>query len=350
MTSRSDYEIWLMKWLGEKSDNNQEEELHAFLSGNPDIRETPGGPELQKENHNFPNKSSLLKTSGDLPDDQFDYLCAAMVENDLGPEGEKELLDITSGDKERRKTFEIFRKSKLIAGKYVYYNKNLLKKKTALQRFLLPAISSAAGIALLMAVFLQGNNEHVINVPDNNTREISQFNPGIPNPQNNPASPNFPDLKREEKGLSGVTGVKPSSVDIAGVQPYQAEKDRESYPAFQSHFIPAAAVVFIEGLPDLTTALIPIRYPELYAINDERPRVEKFLTRAYRELLLGEKDDRPLNRYELAKGGVNGLNRILGWEMAVLPEGNDEGDIESFRFSSKILNFNVPLKKNEDRR
>lgn len=347
MRTRSDYEIWLKKLLEGEAGSHPEEELHAFLSGDPDPEKT-GGLKLQNEDHKFRNKSSLRRSSRDLPDDQFDYLCTAMVEKDLSPEGEKELLDIISEDKERQRTFEIFSKTRLIPGKYGYNGKFLLKRKTALQRFLLPAISSAAGIALLVAVLIRGNNEHVADGGGvNDIKDNFQYRSGIPGAQNNLAARNSPviNISPRENDADDRNGVTPKA------KPDQVLQERVSYPALGRHFVPAVAGVFIEGIPDPGTDLVAIQTrTELLAVYDERPRVEKFLTRAYRELLLGEKGDRPLNRYELAKGGVNGLNRILGWEMAVKPDGNDDGVIESFQFSSKILNFSVPLKNNDDSR
>ena len=55
----------------------------------------------------------------------------------------------------------------------------------------------------------------------------------------------------------------------------------------------------------------------------------------------------PLKAYELAKAGVSGLDKLLGWEMALDERKDANGLLKSVYFSSKILKFNTPIKKPE---
>jgi hypothetical protein len=83
--------------------------------------------------------------------------------------------------------------------------------------------------------------------------------------------------------------------------------------------------------------------------DDGRPRFGRLLAKAFRQKILKENTtkDSPLKAYEIAEAGVSGLNKLLGWEMA-LDERNDEnGKLKSVYFSSKILKFNAPIKNSE---
>ena len=55
----------------------------------------------------------------------------------------------------------------------------------------------------------------------------------------------------------------------------------------------------------------------------------------------------PLKGYEIAKAGVTGLNKLMGWEMALNERKDVEGNLKSVYFSSKLLKFNAPVKKSE---
>jgi hypothetical protein len=54
-----------------------------------------------------------------------------------------------------------------------------------------------------------------------------------------------------------------------------------------------------------------------------------------------------LKAYEIAEAGVSGLNKLLGWEMALDERKDENGKLKSVYFSSKILKFNAPVKNSE---
>jgi hypothetical protein len=85
------------------------------------------------------------------------------------------------------------------------------------------------------------------------------------------------------------------------------------------------------------------------AVDIERSSVGKFLSRTYRNLILNEEaaTDLPIKGYEIAEGGINGLNKLFGWEMALQKTNDENGDLQSLYFSSKMLKFNAPVKKSE---
>jgi hypothetical protein len=83
--------------------------------------------------------------------------------------------------------------------------------------------------------------------------------------------------------------------------------------------------------------------------DDEQSNISKFIARTFREKILKEKTakDSPLKVYEIAEAGVSGLNKLFGWEMALDQKTDANGELNSVYFSSKLLKFNAPVRKNE---
>jgi hypothetical protein len=86
--------------------------------------------------------------------------------------------------------------------------------------------------------------------------------------------------------------------------------------------------------------------------EEERTKIGRFIAKTIREKFLREKTpaDNPLKGYEIAKVGVAGLNKLMGWEMALDERKDPEGNLKSVYFSSKLLKFNAPVKKTESPR
>jgi hypothetical protein len=99
-----------------------------------------------------------------------------------------------------------------------------------------------------------------------------------------------------------------------------------------------------------SAALITANYPVAKQIEVvEMSNVARFVTKFFREKILHEKVARetPLKGYEIAEAGVAGLNLLFGWEMALNEKNDENGELTSVSFSSKILKFNAPVKKTE---
>ena len=93
-----------------------------------------------------------------------------------------------------------------------------------------------------------------------------------------------------------------------------------------------------------SSSIIPVQEED-----DGRSRLGKFIAKTFREKILKEKaaKDSPLKIYEIAEAGVSGLDKLLGWEMALDERKDENGELKSVYFSSKILKFNAPIKKTE---
>jgi hypothetical protein len=83
--------------------------------------------------------------------------------------------------------------------------------------------------------------------------------------------------------------------------------------------------------------------------DEYRSRLGRFIAKTFREKILKEKaaNDSPLKVYEIAEAGVTGLDKLLGWQMALDEKKDANGELKSVYFSSRILKFTAPIKKSE---
>ena len=79
----------------------------------------------------------------------------------------------------------------------------------------------------------------------------------------------------------------------------------------------------------------------------EKPGFNEFVAKIFRTKILKSKipETGSIKAYEFAYAGINGLNRLLGWQMSLQKTKDEKGDLKSLYFSSKILKFNAPVKK-----
>jgi hypothetical protein len=106
--------------------------------------------------------------------------------------------------------------------------------------------------------------------------------------------------------------------------------------------------------------LVEIEFPNIpLAINKEQESaleisdkpgfINALVAKIFREKILKSKtpESGSLKGYEIADVGINGLNKLLGWQMSLQKTRDEKGDIKSLYFSSKILKFNAPVRKSQ---
>lgn len=355
---RSNYEIWLIDWLDGNLDEIRTEQLMEFLEQNTDLKEEAellSSARLIPENHIPLMKSGLIKTPADLPLRQVEYLSVAYLENDLSSVQADELRESISSDQEKRKIFDSVQKTKLKPKHSVFTDKNKLLRKTQAQKVYILAVRSlsaaAAVIFLLMTLFTLLRQP----LPETEAVAVSTADTlsvyaGIP-------------VKSAE--MIAVYTISPSGIPSAvTLQPEPAilnetkiaytEPDTSAVPELNPDMFITAVPVFGDiyatsgkTLNSLAESRIVTIDPRYY--DPERGRIKRFIASTFREKILKDKEynDAPLQPYELAEAGIEGLNKLLGWEMALVKTSNDEGELQSFYFSSRVLKFNAPVKKND---
>jgi hypothetical protein len=356
---RTNYEIWLIDWLDGNLNDLQVEHLMLFLKNNPDLKEEfdeLNACSLKPTNKSYSKKDLLKKSLTDLSASQFEYLCVGYIENDLSAGQETELQEIISQNNEKKRIFELVRKTKLSPTDIKFKNKSRLLKKSPAQKIIrlsVIGLSAAAAIALLITTYLTipKNLSEINNIASNQSADsISQNKSGVIVPAlisekitpeviiPKTDMPSVPEQKNNYYQTLTDTPVLVST-DSAIREP-----DKQKIEVTK---IPINLIADLEG-PVLSNTLIASNISFSIPEYDDRSNVNRFLSKAFREKILKEEisPDNPLKGYEIAEAGVSGLNKLFGWEMALEENNNENGELQSVYFSSRILKFNAPVNKN----
>ena len=360
---RSNYEIWLIDWLDGKLDDKQVEMLMAFLNENPDLKEEADSlaiTQLKPQKESSFKKDMLKKDPADLPPSQIEYLSVAYLENDLSASHIKELEDNLSQNKDNRRIFDAIQRTRLKAPEIAFRQKNLLKKETRGKRILrltITGFSAAAAVALLIVSFIsippllnRDNEEMALNLSYDTL--LIQRGKSIISPEN------VTGIKQQPEKLIQTPSQQ---VIVSGEQAQIINTSQNPVPVDSTVLYADNTVFPVAEIPDYLVPEITREIPAATLIslrinvsdnNDYdygRSRFTRFIASTFREKVLKEEtyNDSPLKTHEIAEAGIDGLNKLLGWEMALVKTTDEEGELKSFYFSSRILKFNAPVKKTE---
>jgi hypothetical protein len=281
------------------------------------------------------------------------------LENDLSAGQQNELWEIIEHDPEKQGCFELITKMRLTHEDVVYrYKKNLIKITPAQKviRLSLIGLGIAASFALIIltTVMIPGNQQDKLNSTARNILvDSTQLKPidltvsEIKVPEEKPV---IIKQKREDqiafdKKKSYVLN-QPDLISSIPVSPFVRNADNREIPVAK---VPVYTDIVLKERNFTNTLVTSNLKLILPAFDDERSKLSKFIARIFREKILKENysKDSPLKAYEIAEAGVAGLNKLLGWEMALEEKKNVNGEMISVSFSSKILKFNAPVKNTE---
>lgn len=390
MPDRSNYEIWFIDWLDGKLDERQVQQLQEFLGRNPDLMEefkALAPVHLTPSDGSFARKECLRKSPGDLTTSQFEYLCIAGLENDLSPAQAGELQEAMADDPGRRYIYNLINKIKLVPSETRYLHKAKLKRVSLygkVFRISLALSGAAAAIALFLTLLMpEPASIHQPGVPvarimippaitgpqatepaEATIAEVPAVEleeaiiPGVPAVELEEAIiPGVPAARQAEAVIAEVPAEEPAEAIIreapAAVSPYNAYTDTENnmVPVFPGMYLSPAIVpgkVIIAGIYEARSSLIEYE-PDLVIplFPDERSNVNRFLARLFHEKIMRDTTagDRPVKGYEIAEAGIAGLNKLLGTELALQRNTDENGEVTSVYFSSSLLKFNAPVKK-----
>ena len=359
---RTNYEIWLIDYLDGNLNPQQERELISFMNENPDIKEefkelsiyNIKNPEIS-----FASKELLKKSVSDLSETQFELLCVAASENDLSANQRDELQTIIEENPARRKTFTSINRIKLVAPDIKYNKKSTLRKLTAAQkigRLSVIGLSAAAGLALIISIFnLSVKNDEL---PKSVTASYLTIDSNKVHSINNPAVANSHTEKQEISHPGGISVIYTLNNAIASitktsfVKPTAIDSSQEKQ---QIEHVSISKIDFkqnvnlVEKESRSTFLAINTKNTSNTEIPEKPGFINAFLAKVFREKVLKSKNPEAgsIKGYEIADVGINGLNKLLGWQMSLQKTWDEKGDIKSLYFSSKILKFNAPVKKDQ---
>jgi len=348
---RSNYEIWLIDWLDGNLDGEQAELLMAFLEKNPDLKEEAdslAATRLSPKKDKPFRKNLLKKASADLFSSQIEYLSAAYLENDLSSSQLKELEENLSQNSENRKIFDAIQRTRLKPPAVYYKHMNLLMKETRGKRILrltLTGLSAAAAVAILIISFiaqprfLTSENEELTLNSITDTIFLQQAKIFVPPEVDKPVYSEIPVPESHEINIAPVTLASVDSVLLpVRIMEYITAKVPD-----------ISGVEITREQPAVTLVASNIVISESFDYDYGRGRISRFIASTFREKVLKteEFNDSPLKTHEIAEAGIDGLNKLLGWDMALVKTTDEDGELKSFYFSSRVLKFNAPVKKPE---
>ena len=359
---RSKYEIWLIDWLDGNLSEIQVEQLQHFLSENPDLMEEFDELSLfnlKPTEKSFPNKNQLQKTTANLSGSQLEYLSVAYLEKDLSHDEQTELKENIELDPEKKKLFELIQKMRLSPVSLSYkHRKRLIRRTFAgnVIRLSLVGLSAAAIISLVIITSISKPGPQQFRFEK--TAQTTVVDSTIQKPTLEKAPKVIKTEKKiisSKKQIRNILALSPKTVSSMS-EPNQ-NLPVQNNPLLGSTDLPRILINKISVSPDIDlnletvpNTLIALNYivpvPEY---DDGRSRLSKFIAKTFREKILKVKlaKDSPLKVYEIAEAGVSGLDKLLGWEMALDERKDVNGELKSVYFSSKILKFNAPVKKSE---
>lgn len=358
---RSNYEIWFIDWLDGNLSREQTRELKKFLEENPDLQEELSDlsvTQLKPANRPFSGKKDLLRTFADFSDYNFENLCIANLENDLPEDQVAELNEIINRDEDKRKTFKLFQELRLHPPNEIYRGKNTLKKLTTGQRIIrlsiigLSAAAAVSSMFIIPSLFKPGFVQNRDQISENSVKDT--FNIAISSPlfygEKSPVLESHKDYSgiirhNVEVQIPAFPVLSDSLNETTEEQPANLASE---IPVRIDVFGPAGLLVFQRPSPVGLIAWNPEYIPPLI---DNRSSIAISMANFFHRKIVKDPaaGSRPVKSYELAVAGIEGLNKFLGWEMALHKNTDDKGDIRSYSFSSRLLKFNAPVKKSNNR-
>jgi len=354
---RSNYQIWFLSLIDGSINEQERIEVENFLASNPDLRaefESLKYLKLKPVIDSFPGKESVIKSVSDYPPLQFEHLCIASLENDLQAGEVSELQEMIATDNEKKRTFELYNRMKLKPPPGGFTKKHLLRRLTAGQkifRLSLAGSAIAASVAVLTIayMFFTGSfNENPVRTAINIAPDTLLIKKGsvILSPEKSlPAENPVTGLRKGESGRiqdgnrNNLLAVVPDLPSVTGII------ERLDSPVPLEVKIPDGTISFY--VPSSTQLVARKTEPLPTFFDDGRSNVDRFLARFFHEKIMNDKNagDNPVGGIEIAEAGITGINKLLGWDMELQKKIDDNGSVTSYYFSSKLLKFNAPVKK-----
>jgi hypothetical protein len=358
---RTNYELWLIDYLDGNLNGMQLEQLMAFLDENPDIKQEFEGLSAIRvplSEHSFLNKNSLKRSADSMSDSQFDLLCAASIEDDLTPEQKEELDEIISVNNKRRETLVVFARTKLTPPNLTYPYKNRLKKLTLTQKIFRISVTAVSAAATVLIMFTLLHNQEV----DYKTAENIKMNQASSNPvklneeAKGQTTTIVPDKKANIKVPVVSNLIAKINETVSAEMMLLSENNPQSDSSLSENRSTNSKMDKIGGLTEIpqdnpgNLSLVSMNLTPVETIDEEPVNaVGRLFTRIIRDKIL--KSEMPekgsLKAYEVADAGITGLNKLFGSNMTLKKTTDENGDVKSVYFNSKLIKFNAPVKKAE---
>jgi hypothetical protein len=358
--NRHNYEAFFIDYLDGNLRPSQEKLLWSFLKENPDLKQELDEFELVSipyENHQFCEKQGLKKTVllNDESSSNFDELCIAFLEGDLSTK-EKILFETSiKNSAKKQKTLKIYQNTRLKADQKIVYPEKDKLKKTGLiisLRKYYPTLAVAASALLLIALYF---------VIPKSTGELYQEKLAEKQPVVEHGKTTIKEtgkiaeneIQNTQTAYAEKKPVVPDKNLIALSNPKEDIVKRESFNIGTVDPVPVKPID--NSSVNLQLAKVEQKISNKtvnYFQNQYDPQIEyknitSFLaeTVSDRIIKMPENNDKKFELFDVARWGVNGINRLTGLNMSLEKEYNRAGEAEKVTFNSRLIAFSTPVKE-----
>ncbi len=295
-------------------------------------------PALVPFNDRNPSPEKLYHTPAEMSDEQFALLAAAWAERGLDDDGVSELESIFKHDPEKKKYAEGFKDFRLKPGSERWdMPDNLLKTNPSAlwaRRSVITLLATAAVITLFIIVSPLLKEKNALlppNVPGE--MQIAAARPLI-------KMKYYPPAENVTRTDSNKTVDNQDNIEL------------ENEAAAQDIHVSPMTII---GRPEIVSLqqqmnIFALTQPKIIVtdIDAETYSDQSWIVRGIMAVAgLVRKEDKPMDKYDIAGACVKGVNNALGWEMEIEKVMSENGKPVAISFSSSLLSFRSPVKKSE---
>jgi len=338
--NRNNYPVWITDFKDGVLSAHQEEELFLFLNENEDLQdefEMSDSPVLHPDIYIRMNRDGLKKNFTDLNENQQEELMVAVIEGDIPGDEVENIMSIINGNRELSTVYQSLEKIKLLAQPVSYNRRRGLRRISINKRYSRVAwyvVSAVATLAIpvCLLIFIPGN----------------QNNPGNLNPvsglqaegNTNSEYTAVPEItvNDEVTGYSMDRTATISTVNSDDNNTVNQQVDRQPViedPVDEQLTVPERNVIRIEPAP--ISSSLPI------SKSDPQMQLAEMIP-----VIIPVDADRNFNARKIAGAAINGVNKLLGWEMKLENEKDLNGNVNSIRFSSQLVTVDHKKKTGSD--
>jgi hypothetical protein len=329
------------------------------------ITEDPDSPRLTPSDDRLPSGHRLLRTPGELSDDQFDLLAACWSEGALDGDALEELESVFSASPGRKERAESFRQIRLKPVDEHWQGMNAsLRHSTSVisaRRAVIPALLAAAAVILLVIYGPAAAKLKIMTgkpIPEISSMTVAEIPASRPISRWNGSDEvtggqSALTAGMEDGGTAPHKNVVAVSATTAGGQASGPEiTDRRAALAVQTGISREMPLATVDRFA-VISAVAPATDRNLTAMNimpvisSAGPEKDtNWMLRSISFLagaITGK--EKEIDGFVIASGCINGLNTILGWDMELEQVSNRSGNTVAVSFSSNLFSFTKPLNK-----
>ncbi len=332
--NKHNYEAYFLDWSEGNLSEQGEKELTRFLADNPSLKEELDNFEeikLSPPEIIFENKQDLIrKTQAQhFEITEFEYLCAATLENDITDE-EKIQLKSDLQDSNKKKDFTIFGKTKLKADKsIVYFAKSDLYKHSIVLNY--KTVLSVVSAAAILLFFIFKGDIFTGNITGNSKLELAdvQQTNKLIKPIPRQLKTTLYDKTATKQGQTLVTHNQTIKNSTNNVLAFEDTEPRNTPDLYKELTVP---------IPEIKNgALISNIHNRILLSANSIPAKEKSIKHK-----LNKKDQ----FWKYAEKGVNMWNRLTKDDIELKNEYAENGSVNEVNFITSNFQFRKTYNKN----